>query len=69
MKHIATFLFLLLFGVMIEGAQDISRMFHVRHGRFDIADIRANITGLIAFSVCWFNILFTFHNKPVYGKN
>ena len=53
--HLLIFLVLLLFGVSIEYAQEYSnKLLHVRiHGRFDIEDVKANVKGLIGFSVLW----------------
>jgi hypothetical protein len=55
-KHVLIFVFLYLFGVVIEYAQGYSnKFFHKRiHGRFDPEDIRSNLYGLIAFSALWF---------------
>lgn len=54
-KHLIAFLFLLLFGVMIEYAQEFSKIvFHIKHAPFDIEDILTNSIGLILFSICWF---------------
>jgi hypothetical protein len=49
------FITLLLFGVLIEYAQEYSnKFFHVKmHGRYDPEDVVANLKGLIAFSVLW----------------
>ena len=55
-RHVIIFIALYLFGVAIEYGQDYSnRFFHKRiHGRFDPEDVRANLNGLIAFSLLWF---------------
>jgi hypothetical protein len=63
--HILVFGALYFFGVAIEYAQEYSnKFFHKRiHGRYDIEDIRANLKGLVLFSILWivFNtILFAF---------
>jgi hypothetical protein len=54
-KHLVIFLFLFLFGVMIEYAQEYSNaLFHKKiHGRFDLEDVQANLKGLILFSLIW----------------
>ena len=54
--HVCIFIVLLLFGTAIEYAQEYSnKLFHVKiHGRFDPEDIKANLKGLIAFSIVWF---------------
>ncbi len=53
--HIAIFIFLSLFGVAIEYAQHYANKFLPGnpHGRPDIADVEANIKGLIIFSILW----------------
>ena len=53
--HLLLFGILFLFGICIEYAQEYSNtFFHVRiHGRFDIEDVRANLKGLVAFSMLW----------------
>lgn len=53
--HAFLFVALFLFGVAIEYSQEYSNKFLHRqiHGRFDPADVKANLTGLIAFSVLW----------------
>lgn len=58
-RHIIIFIALYLFGMSIEYGQDYSnRFFHTRiHGRFDPEDVRANLKGLIAFSLLW--VLYT----------
>ena len=55
-RHVIIFIALYLFGMAIEYGQDYSnRFFHKRiHGRFDPEDVRANLNGLIAFSLLWF---------------
>ena len=55
-RHVIIFIALYLFGMAIEYGQDYSnRFFHRRiHGRFDPEDVRANLNGLIAFSLLWF---------------
>ena len=54
-KHVLVFIILSLFGICIEVAQEnYNKIFHVRfHGRFDPQDVKANLTGLIAFSILW----------------
>jgi hypothetical protein len=54
-RHILIFVFLYLFGVAIEYAQEYSNhFFHKRiHGRYDIEDIQSNLKGLILFSIPW----------------
>ena len=54
-KHIAVFIFLALFGVAIEFAQEYSNKFFLNriHGRHDIEDIKYNFYGLILFSIVW----------------
>jgi len=54
-RHIVIFISLFLFGVAIEYAQEYSnKFFHKRiHGRYDIEDIRANLSGLVLFSIFW----------------
>lgn len=53
--HILIFICLFLFGLMIEYAQEYSNTFFRRriHGRFDPEDIKANLKGLVAFSMVW----------------
>ncbi len=53
--HIIIFIFLSLFGVGIEYAQHYANNFLPGnpHGRPDIADVEANIKGLIIFSLLW----------------
>ena len=53
--HLFISLLLLLFGIGIEFAQEnYNRVFHVRfHGRYDPDDVRANLRGLVAFSIVW----------------
>lgn len=54
-KHVLIFMLLLLFGIGIEFAQEnYNKVFHVRfHGRYDPEDVKANIIGLISFSILW----------------
>ena len=54
-RHILVSGFLYLFGIGIEFAQEnYNKVFHVHfHGRFDPEDVKANLTGLIAFSILW----------------
>lgn len=53
--HIIIFIFLALFGVAIEYAQHYANRFLPGnpHGQPDIADVEANIKGLIIFSILW----------------
>ncbi len=52
--HITVFVFLYLFGMGIEWAQEYSKKkFHIPHGRFDPEDVQSNLYGLIAFSAIW----------------
>jgi hypothetical protein len=53
--HLLIFVLLCLFGIGIEYAQEYSnKLFHVKiHGRYDVDDIKANLKGLIAFSIIW----------------
>lgn len=57
--HIAIFVFLYLFGVIIELAQEYSnKITHTRiHGRYDPEDVAANLKGLILFSAVWLVIM------------
>jgi hypothetical protein len=59
-RHLIIVVFLLIFGICIEFAQEYSnKFFHKRiHGRFDLQDIKANVKGIIAFSVIWSFIYF-----------
>ena len=54
-KHILVSGLLYLFGIGIEFAKEnYNKVFHVQfHGRFDPEDVRANLKGLIAFSIVW----------------
>jgi hypothetical protein len=54
-RHIIIFIFLYLFGMLIELSQDYSnKIFKAKiHGRYDPADVQANLKGLIAFSIVW----------------
>jgi hypothetical protein len=54
-RHLLIFCTLYLFGVFIEYAQEYSsKLFHASiHGRYDPADVRSNLKGLIAFSFAW----------------
>jgi hypothetical protein len=60
-KHLFVSVVLFLFGIGIEFAQEnYNRVFHVRfHGRFDPEDVKANLRGLIAFSILWAIIMLT----------
>jgi hypothetical protein len=55
LRHIIIFIFLFLFGMAIEYAQQYSnKFFRTRiHGRFDPEDIQSNCKGLLAFSIVW----------------
>lgn len=55
LKHLLIAVILFLFGIGIEFAQEnYNKVFHVRiHGRFDPEDVKANLRGLIAFSIVW----------------
>jgi hypothetical protein len=54
-KHVVVSGLLYLFGIGIEFAQEnYNKVFHVHfHGRFDPEDVKANLKGLIAFSIVW----------------
>ena len=66
-RHVVIFIFLLLFGIAIEFAQEYSNKFlHKRiHGRFDIEDIQFNFRGLIFFSILWitYNVILFVNKK------
>jgi len=70
--HVSIFIFLFLFGVAIEFAQEYSnKIFHKRiHGRFDPADIRANLIGLILFSIFWtlYTVIMFFYKRVKFNK-
>lgn len=53
--HLLIFGALYLLGVCIEYAQEYSnKLFHEKiHGRYDVADVEANLEGLLAYSVLW----------------
>ena len=53
--HLLIFIILFLFGVSIEYAQEYSnKLLHARiHGRFDPEDVKSNLKGLVAYSICW----------------
>lgn len=53
--HLLIFVILFLFGISIEYAQEYSnKILHVKiHGRFDPDDVKSNLKGLVAFSICW----------------
>lgn len=55
-RHLLIFVILFVLGVSIEYAQEYSNaFFHKKiHGRYDKADVEANLKGLIAFSIVWF---------------
>jgi hypothetical protein len=54
-RHLLVSVALYFFGIGIEFAQEYyNKVFHVRiHGRFDPEDVKANLYGLIAFSILW----------------
>lgn len=54
-RHILIFAVLCLFSISIEYAQEYSnKLLHKTiHGRYDPEDVKANLTGLVAFSVLW----------------
>ena len=54
-RHIFISVILYLFGVGIEFAQEeYNKVFHVRfHGRYDPEDVKANLEGLVIFSIVW----------------
>ena len=66
-RHVAIFIFLALFGVAIEYAQEYSnKLLHKKiHGLYDIEDIQSNFKGLILFSILWmaYNIIVTGYSK------
>ncbi len=53
--HLLIFIILFLFGISIEYAQEYSnKILHAKiHGRFDPEDVKSNVKGLVAFSICW----------------
>jgi hypothetical protein len=53
--HVVVFVLLYLFGAGIELAQEYSnKFFRTRiHGRYDPEDVKANLNGLLAFSLLW----------------
>jgi hypothetical protein len=53
--HLLIFVTLFLFGISIEYVQEYSnKLLHVKiHGRFDPEDVKSNLKGLVAFSICW----------------
>ncbi len=62
-NHILVSGLLYLFGIGIEFAQEnYNKLFHVHfHGRFDPEDVKANLTGLIAFSILWAIVMLCMH--------
>lgn len=54
-RHVGIFIALYFFSVSIEYAQEYSNtFFHKKiHGRYDVEDIRANLKGLVSFSIIW----------------
>ena len=63
LKHILVSGLLYLFGIGIEFAQEnYNKVFHVHfHGRFDPEDVKANLTGLIGFSILWAIVMLSIH--------
>ena len=65
-RHVVILIFLILFGIAIEFAQEYSNKFLQKriHGRFDTEDIQSNFKGLIVFSILWitYNVIL-FVNK------
>jgi len=55
LRHILVFAVLFGMGVLIEYAQEYSnKLLHKTiHGRFDPEDIKANLMGLVSFSILW----------------
>jgi hypothetical protein len=55
-RHIVIFVILLLLSISIEYAQEYSNTLLRKriHGRYDPEDVKANLMGLIAFSILWF---------------
>ena len=62
-KHILVSGLLYLFGIGVEFAQEnYNKVFHVHfHGRFDPEDVRANLAGLISFSILWAIVMLCMH--------
>lgn len=60
-RQLVIFIFLFLFGVIIEFSQQYSNKFFSKriHGRFDKEDVYSNLKGLILFSIIWLLITFT----------
>lgn len=71
-RHIAIFIFLVLFGMAIEYAQEYSnKLLHKRiHGRYDVEDVQSNLKGLIAFSMVWivYVALWSLYQKSKHKK-
>lgn len=59
-RQLIIFIFLFLFGVIIEFSQQYSNKFFSKriHGRFDKEDVYSNLKGLILFSIIWLLITF-----------
>ena len=59
-RQLVIFIFLFLFGVIIEFSQQYSNKFFSKriHGRFDKEDVYSNLKGLILFSIIWLLITF-----------
>jgi len=59
LKHIFVAALLYAFGVGIEFAQEnYNKVFHVRfHGRYDPEDVKANLTGIVSFSILWLLVM------------
>jgi hypothetical protein len=55
-RHIIIFVVLLLLSISIEYAQEYSNTLLRKriHGRYDPEDVKANLIGLVAFSILWF---------------
>jgi hypothetical protein len=62
-RHILVSGLLYLFGIGIEFAQEnYNKVFHVHfHGRFDPEDVKANLAGLVAFSILWAIVMLCMH--------
>lgn len=66
-RHILIFALLYFFSISIEYAQEYSnKLLHARiHGRYDPEDVKANLKGLIAYSVVWvfYRLVLTVYNR------
>jgi hypothetical protein len=71
-RHIVIFVVLYLFSMGIEYAQEYSNTFLRKriHGRYDVEDIRANLKGLVLFSMVWIVIVSIWfaYQKMKYSK-